>query len=56
MSDLTKECKCTMDYEAECERLSMIIMQQKETIHALTMANYNLTNAMVQIEKEVWNQ
>lgn len=53
MSDLTREYECSMNYEAECERLSIIIMRQQEMIHALTMANYHLSDALVQAEKGV---
>ena len=54
MSELTKESKFEMNWEAECERLSMIIMRQNEIIEALTKANYNVADAMIQLQKGVW--
>ena len=43
----------SLDYEAECERMSMIIMRQHETIHALKTALYNMSIVMMQEDTKV---
>lgn len=53
MSDLTKEARFEMNWEAECERLSMIIMRQNEIIESLTKASFNMADAMIQLQKGV---
>ena len=41
-------CECSINYEAECERLSMIIMRQREEILALKKACFGLADALMQ--------
>ena len=53
MSDLTMCSKSEFNWEAECERLSMIIMRQNEIIEALTKASFNMSDAMIQLQKGV---
>ena len=53
MSDLTMVSKSEMNWEAECERLSMIIMRQNEIIESLTKASFNMADAMIQFQKGV---
>lgn len=51
-TELTLE-NSKMDYEAECERLSIIIMRQSEMIHALKMACQYMSDAMVQEDRGI---
>lgn len=50
MSGIKETCICesSIDYKAECERLSMIIMRQKEEILALKKACFGLSDALMQ--------
>ena len=41
-------CECSIDYEAECERLSMVVMRQREEILALKKACFGLADALMQ--------
>lgn len=49
-----KKCEGTVsiDYEAECERLSMIVMKQREMIIALKQACFGLADALQQEETQ----
>lgn len=53
MSEIKMQQEAGINYEAEYERLSMIIMRQNEMIEALTKASFNLSDALVQMEKGV---
>jgi hypothetical protein len=41
------------NFEAECERLSMVILRQKEIINSLKTACYHLSIAMMQVDDKV---
>ena len=52
----TKEsctCECQINYEAECERLSMIIMRQAEIIKSLKRVCYEMSDVMMTEERGI---
>lgn len=54
MTDVKTEA-VKIDYEAECKRLTMVVMRQYEIIQSLKNACYNMSMALVQEDVNAQN-
>lgn len=46
-------CECSIDYEAECERLTDIVRRQAEIIQSLKRACYEMSDVMMIEERGI---